>query len=394
MAQGKKRQLATIQVITKLVDLLISPKTTLPWVLHALSGPVWIASMLVPIREAGALLPQWYLKTQVLGQDNRRDTYWRIGLFVQALSVLSLIPCFYLLSGINLAIGIMGLIALLSFARALTSLCAKDIQGHIVAQGERGKFSGMLSSLAGVASIVSAVILILPGAMENTFLAYLIFFFAGTLLLIACALARTIRVELDAPDDNQASISMMALLKEQKSLRRLIVQRALLLQSALMAPYFTLYALDNTEVAIGWLVLVSAIATTLSSYIWGRFADEDNLLVSRLAAALCIASGVCMLIMPFQLWLQLGLFLLLQIAHSGIRVHRKTYILDITNEQNRTAYVATANTMTGIALLLFGGIYTLLYPVFGTELVWVMLALLSVAIILSRRLPQPKTSHA
>ncbi len=43
---------------SKLGDLLVSAKTTLPAALIAAGAPVWIISVLVPIRESGALLPQ------------------------------------------------------------------------------------------------------------------------------------------------------------------------------------------------------------------------------------------------------------------------------------------------------------------------------------------------
>lgn len=390
---NKKYQLATIQIISKLVDLLISPKTTLPWILHTVSGPMWVAGMLVPIREAGALLPQWYLKSHVLGSDPRRDTYWRLGIAIQALAIFSLPLCFYLLSGFNLAVGLMGLIAILSFGRALSSLCVKDIQGHLIAKGKRGQFNGFLSSAAGIASIVSAIALIFPSQSSATMLAYGILIVAGMLLVTAYILSLSISVELDKTESTPASVGMWSLLKSERALRCLVIQRGLLLQSALMAPYFTLYILDVSDLAVGWLVLMSAIATTLSSYIWGKFADKNNLQVSRIAAVFCIVSSASLLLLDVNLWILLALFLLLQIAHSGIRIHRKTYILDITNEQNRTAYVATANTMTGIILLVVGATYTVLYPVLGTSILWLMMFFLGIAIVHSQFLPSPNNKN-
>lgn len=385
-----KSKLAIVQIISKLVDLLISPKTTLPWVLHTLGGPIWVANMLVPIRESGSLLPQWYLKSQVLGEDRQRDTYWRAGILIQAVAILSFAPCFYFLTGINLGIGLMGLMAILSFGRALTSLSVKDIQGHIIPKGERGKYTGMLSSIAGITSVVSAVILIFPSQSKSVVIAYGILIVPGLLLAVCYLLSQKISVTLEASNTQQESMSLLTTLRKESPLQKLVIQRSLLLQSALMAPYFTLLILDNTDVAVGWLVLVAASATTLSSYIWGRFADEDNLWVSRVAAVLCVIAGSSLLLVEFNLWLALSFFLLLQIAHSGVRVHRKSYILDITDEQNRTAYVATANTLTGISLLVFGGFYTLLYQLLLFDVIWIMNCLIIVAICYSFSLPSPK----
>jgi hypothetical protein len=44
--------------MTKLADGLINPKLVLSWLLNALGAPAVYVGALVPIREAGALLPQ------------------------------------------------------------------------------------------------------------------------------------------------------------------------------------------------------------------------------------------------------------------------------------------------------------------------------------------------
>ena len=44
-------------VLTKLGDLLISPKTVLAWLMSAIGAPALVA-WLVPIRESGSLVPQ------------------------------------------------------------------------------------------------------------------------------------------------------------------------------------------------------------------------------------------------------------------------------------------------------------------------------------------------
>lgn len=388
MSENNKTQLGIIQVLTKLVDLLISPKTTLPWMLTVISGPMWVISILVPIREAGALLPQWHLKQHVLQDDPRRDTYWRSGLVIQCVAILSLAPCFYFLKGVWLAIGMISLIAILSFGRALTSLTSKDIQGQLIAKGERGKFTGLLSTIAGLFSLLSALILIFPSDTYDVATVYGLIAVSCGLLLVAILASSNIQVALSVPPKNPKQLSITNLLSTEKKLRLLVIQRALLLQSALMAPYFTVFLLDNSEIEIGWLLMVSALSSLFSSYIWGIFADKDNIFVSRIATLLCILSGAGIMLLEFNVWRVLGLFLLLQVAHSGIRIHRKSYILDITNENNRTAYVAIANTLTGLALLGFGIVYTILYQWLGLSILWIMMGLLGMAIYQSQWLPK------
>jgi len=43
-------------------------------------------------------------------------------------------------------------------------------------------------------------------------------------------------------------------------------------------------------------------------------------------------------------------------AHAGVRVGRKTYIVDIAKGNDRTDYVAIANTTIGVLLLIAGAL--------------------------------------
>ncbi|TXK65645.1 hypothetical protein [Alkalisalibacterium limincola] len=53
-------------------------------------------------------------------------------------------------------------------------------------------------------------------------------------------------------------------------------------------------------------------------------------------------------------WLLPLAFFLLSVAHEGVRVGRKTYLVDIAEGARRTDYVAVSNSAIGVVLLLFG----------------------------------------
>ena len=52
-------------MLTKMVDALIDPKLVLSWLLTTLSAPGAMIGLLVPVHEAGALLPQLALARRV-----------------------------------------------------------------------------------------------------------------------------------------------------------------------------------------------------------------------------------------------------------------------------------------------------------------------------------------
>ena len=59
---------------TKTADGLIDPKLVLAWLMSSLGAPGFLIGLLVPIREAGSLLPQLLIAQSV--QRTERKKYW------------------------------------------------------------------------------------------------------------------------------------------------------------------------------------------------------------------------------------------------------------------------------------------------------------------------------
>lgn len=72
-----------------------------------------------------------------------------------------------------------------------------------------------------------------------------------------------------------------------------------------------------------------------------------------------------------------GAYFLLTLLHSGVRVGRKTYVVDVAEGDLRTTYVAVGNTAMGIILLVVGGISSAL-AVLGVQWSLIFLAVLGV----------------
>jgi hypothetical protein len=83
-----------------------------------------------------------------------------------------------------------------------------------------------------------------------------------------------------------------------------------------------------------------------------------------MAVAALITSGlgflavtVELLIQPLgrSMWFYPLVFFVLMVAHSGVRLGRKTYVVDLASGNRRTDYVAVSNSVIGVVLLLLGG---------------------------------------
>jgi hypothetical protein len=71
-------------------------------------------------------------------------------------------------------------------------------------------------------------------------------------------------------------------------------------------------------------------------------------------------------------------YFVLSIAHSGVRVGRKTYVVNLASGNQRTDYVAISNTTIGILLLLVGSVGALA-PIITNAGVIGLLALMGLA---------------
>jgi MFS family permease len=84
------------------------------------------------------------------------------------------------------------------------------------------------------------------------------------------------------------------------------------------------------------------------------------------------------------------LFFVLSLGYAGIRIGRKTYMLDIAQGNQRTKYVAAANSTVGYILLMLGGCYALLYIVIGEHIILIMTAFMVIGLLYTHKMKPEK----
>ena len=86
-------------------------------------------------------------------------------------------------------------------------------------------------------------------------------------------------------------------------------------------------------------------------------------------------------------WIYALLFLLIAVFHSGVRLGRKIYLVDMATQDTRSTYVAVSNTVIGVAML-GGGAVGVLADLFRTSAVIALLGGVSLlAAIYIARMP-------
>ncbi|MEA3639067.1 MAG: MFS transporter [Lamprobacter sp.] len=378
-------------LFTKVADELASAKLVLPWLMGWLGAPALIVGLLVPIREAGVLVPQLavaaYIRRLAL-----RKWVWIIGSLASALALTLMAFAAASFSGAIAGWVILGLLVLFSLMRGLCSVSAKDVLGKTVSKARRGHLMGLAAGIAGVLTLALGLALQFINKDETSGLLFIVLLGGAALLFaLAAAVFVLIREQPGATEGGgnaiTAALESIGLLRTDRDFRHFVLVRTALLSVALAPPFYVLLAQQDSGGdlgALGLLIIASGLANSISAPIWGRFSDRSARLVMVTSAALAGLLGLLTwALVQFAPSLLTGfgfslLFLLLGIAHAGVRLGRKVYLVDMANNETRASMVAVSNTVIGVAMLA-GGLIGLLGDLYGTAFVILVLGIASIA---------------
>ena len=373
---------------SKISDGLIDPKLVLSWLLTTIGTPTWLIGLLVPVREAGALLPQLFTAA-ALRELPQRKWAWAAGSAVQGLAAASMGLAAFFLDGAAAGYVILIALAVLALARSVCSVTYKDVLGKTVSKSRRGTATGTASTVGAAAVLIYGGLLTV-GWIDRMSLVIGGLLLAGGLWMTGAALFTTLKEEPGSTEGGGNPIKSFRdnfqLLAEDKQLRRFILTRGLLISTALAPPFMVALGTDTEEASqmfggLGLLVIASAGAGLLSSYVWGRLADRSSrkvLILTAAAATLALLAtlGLNAAGLLQDIWaLPLVLFVLM-IAYQGVRLGRSTHLVDMASQDNRAAYTALSNTIIG-TLLIFGSGFSVVAHMAGEAVVIGLLALMS-----------------
>lgn len=378
------------QFFTKLGDAVANPKTTLAWLLTTLGAPGIFTAFLVPVRESGSLIPQLFIASYVRRQAVRKWVYV-LGCVIQALAVAAMALTAATLGGAAAGTALLAALVVFSLARGLCSVASKDVLGKTVPKTRRGRVNGWSASLAGGMTIGIGVLLLGLTAADSMTGYMLLLLTAAGLWGLAAGIYALIREFPGATGGGGNAIaeafSRLAILRDDPDFRGFVIARSLLLCSALTAPFIVMLAHQRTDGAallLGLFVIADGIAALISAPLWGYFSDISSRRVMSLAGMIAAGTGLVLvtlvtLIPPAGVtgWIYPFFFFVLAISHAGVRLGRKTYVVDLAGGNRRTDYVAVSNTVIGIVLLITGsvGALTTVLPVSGIIFILALMGL-------------------
>ena len=391
IARNGVRQMVA-QALQSMGDQVVNAKTVLPWLVTALGAPGAFVAFLVPIRESGSMLPQAAWAPRVRRQP-RRKWVWVAGATGQAVATAGLALVAATAQGVAAGVGILAALAVFALSRSLTSIASKDVLGRTVPKGLRGQITGVTTvASAAVALTLGLALRLWGGDSVNTVVLAALLGGAAVAWGVAAAVFATVREPAEEPEqDAQAgsnwAVQSRDLWRDDAVFRRFVTARALLLVSALSPPFVVTFGTAQGEgslSSLGLFVIAQGVAGVVGGRIFGRLADRSSrqlMIGASLAASAVILAFLALARVPAledAAWLAAATYLLLALAHVGARLARKTYVVDIAEGDQRTQYVAVANTLMGVLLLAVGAV-TAALAMLGSGYALLLLAALGIA---------------
>lgn len=415
-------------------DQVVKASTVLTWLFHALGVPSALVGLLVPIRESGSMLPQALLTPLVLRVRHRKWVFV-VGALVQAVMVAAMAFIAAFADGLVAGVLILVALAVFSLGRSLCSISSKDVLGRTVPKGSRGQINGLSMLAAGVVAITLGLVLRLVGGGDPPIGMLVALLAGGAAMWVLAAIvysgvkepvrddADTVNmrdhtmasgdsghVDGDQKEGNNEGAERPAiseglktavrLLRDDVPFRRFVIARSLLLVSALSPPFVVTLAVSSGAGALsglGGFIIASGLSAIVGGPIFGRIADRASRSLMAVGAGLASATLLLMLVVSglptfdgHSVWgvaVFVTTYFILTLVHTGVRVARKTYIVDMAKGDKRTNYVAISNSAMGIILLAAGGISSLL-ALLGVQWAIIFLAVLGlVGVLVASRLP-------
>lgn len=352
------RWIVVSKASVKLADLLCDAKTTVPWLMLSAGAPAGMLGLLVPVRESLSMLPQVFIAPWVQAVEPRKRMAVA-ALLAQAAAALAIAVLTYSLRGIAAGVSVIIALGVLSLGRAFASLANKDVLARAVPKGSRGEVTGRATSLAGLIGLGGASAGLLATRPESEGILVLVVGAAAlAFCLAALALLRVTEGQLATKPKERPSLrDALADFR----LRRFVLVRTLLAASALGGPFIVSLGRDGSSTlqTLAVFVLAGGAASFVSAGRWGRFADRSG--PGCMAAGGAVAAAAALGVIGLQTlapsttaWAWGTLYFAFSIGYVGIRVGRKTYIVDLAQGDARTQFVASSNTLVAVALLAMG----------------------------------------
>lgn len=363
---------------TKLAEQIASSELVLPWLLEAIGASAVFTGFLVPAHKAGSLLPQMAVSGRIRAY-RKRKWFWVGAGASQAVMLILLVLAALLLPANWAGLFVVLALGLFGIGSGVGSVAFKDLMAKTIPKGRRGRLLATRSMVGGILTLLAGVIIKLNVSDHSPVSTYAVLIIMASLLWLAGAGLFAMITEQDGAtarqrDTLEEARAGLELLRQNQAFRRFLASRTLFLSITLSIPFYAVLARQQTGSGasnLGIFMIAASIAKVVSSPFWGKFADRSSRHVMIAGGLLAVAVGtlaVGFTWMPASWqspYLYAVLFLLIGMARSGVRLGRKTYLVDGAPAKDRPLYVSLSNTVIGL-FMLAGGLLGIIADQYGS----------------------------
>ncbi len=392
---------------SKLAEQVAGPNVVLPWLLGAIGAPAALVGLLMPVKQAGSLLPQLAVAGWIRSLAQRK-TLWVLSAVVQAACLLLMVPAAAFLTPVSAGWTIVGLLAVFSLASGAASVAFQDVVGKTIPKGRRGRLLANRAAIGGALTIAAGLLIHQQIGRGEDLILYLgLVFFGAVLWFFAAGLFGLIREEPGATAGGRNAIDEagagMQLVREVSGFRRFLGARALLLSIEVATPLYVLFGqgmLEHGAMALGSFVIAVGLAQVIGAPFWGYFSDHSSRRVLVWSGLLGAGAGVLALLiglLPSALqhpWVYALVFVLIGLAEAGVGLGRKTWLVDAAPAGQRPTWVAFSNTSIGLLTLAAAGLGLIAQFVSGEAMVLALILLALAGAGAAWRMPEAEAAEA
>lgn len=393
----------------QLGNAFFEPNSVIPSFIGLFTQNSILIGLSSTIRNLGWFLPQLFVSNHVQGRTYKKPFTLTVS-FIMRISALFM-ALVALLLGRKSATATLILFyifySLFSVCDGLSGVPWIDIMGKIIPERKRGRFVASYQSIGGSLAFAAGFLIkkILESPKLNFPTNYSLLFIIGFIaLIISLGFFSLIKeppstVTNDKMDIKEFFRYVKDIASEDRNLVKTIIINILIRGFFLSMPFYVLFAKDFlmfSQDAIGYFVSAQMVGYILSCNLWGYLSDHKSnktvITLSGISAAstpcialisaACYGMGITKLLLP----LYLILYATIGFTLSGVFIGFNNYILEFSQEENRTIYIGMYNTLVAPTTLfpLLGG---LLIQYFSYKLLFIFtLIMILTGVIFSQSL--------
>ncbi len=408
----------------RFAEALIDPPLVLTWFVSHLTASNLLIGLVVPLGDAGWLLPQIFVSARIQRMQRKMPSY-TLAAVIRTVAWLLLAAAVWLLDDpLVLLVGFFVLYTAARLSAGLGGLTFFDVVAKTIPARRRGSFFSSRQFLGGLLGLGA-------GWIVKMFLNHPALPFPrghAVLFLLYCAVMAPALVAFTLIREPPGAVvtgpvtlgeqlrRAGRLLRTDQVYRRYMAARLSLVMANIALPFYGIYAknvLGAPEGMVGVYVATRVGALLLFNLPWGRLSDRrGNRLVMRLVslgsgltALLALAlmglveflppasgglGGVLRLQGAWLPYLALPLFFLDGAVRPAQILTGSNFLLELVSEAERPLYLGLSNTLMGIAVLI-SGLGGLVVDLFGPASLFVAaLGLCLAGYVLATGLPEPR----